>query len=784
MTRAGLLQSSCVLLVTFGLTIPLTSVAGMNPTVRKNCKIFAKYRLEAEITHTVGNKHCRRVDTGCGYAEVEVPCFYPYAYGSGQIGSGAAPWTLTSVDGTYSGGRAFISPANLGPESVGVARGAITPVVDFADGPNNTTIVTIHDFTGSISAKSNSLFGDAFRCVVWKGSTIADSALTPTNILWDGGVRIEDGGAFALGTFSLSDFVITTTTDDSTGFPVILVTPIEGLTKTIIVNDADLDNSVAVSMFDDVGYGVYDPNGIFSDSHAYSSMLTIDATGGSGTYAGKMDFPTGSAPSAVTIGDLNGDGKPDLVAANQFGSSVSVLLGNGDGTFGAKQDFATGAGPYSVALGDLNGDGALDLAAAIFGDSAVSVLIGDGLGGFGPKTDYPAGEGARVVAIADFNGDANLDLVTANQLDTTVTVLLGDGTGGFGPKTDFRAGDTPVSVSSADLNGDGIPDLVETNYYVGTVSVLLGNGDGTFGPKTDFAAGAGADAVAIGDLNGDGKLDLVVENQTNSSISVLLGNGSGGFGPRTDFQTGGSPYTLALRDLNGDGKLDVATANVGSNTVSILIGDGAGGFAPRNDFATGVTPVGVAAADMNGDGVPDLAVASQPSNTVGVLLGLGGSILPAGTTSLDIGANQTYTITPAAGFIIVDVWVDGVSQGPITSYSFTNVTTNHKISVKFARGALGVNADGPVAFALEGVRPNPSTGRELSVAFALPNASAAYLELVDVSGRMMSKREVGALGAGRHIVQMNNPRGIEPGLYWVRLVQGTNHRAARVAVVQ
>ena len=85
---------------------------------------------------------------------------------------------------------------------------------------------------------------------------------------------------------------------------------------------------------------------------------------GDGTFGAKTDFATGPVPVSVAIGDLNGDGKPDLAVANCDSNTVSVLLGNGDGTFGAKTDFATGSGPGSVAIGDLNGDGKPDLAVA------------------------------------------------------------------------------------------------------------------------------------------------------------------------------------------------------------------------------------------------------------------------------------------------------------------------------------------------------------------------------------------------------------------------------------
>src|SRR5262249_50984465 len=107
----------------------------------------------------------------------------------------------------------------------------------------------------------------------------------------------------------------------------------------------------------------------------------------------------GNRPDSVAIGDLNVDGKPDVVTANLNDSTVSVLLGNGDATFGAKTDYAAGSSPNSVAIGDLNGDGKPDLATANFVGNTVSVLLGNGDGTFGARRDYFAGSGAASVAI-------------------------------------------------------------------------------------------------------------------------------------------------------------------------------------------------------------------------------------------------------------------------------------------------------------------------------------------------------------------------------------------------
>jgi hypothetical protein len=334
------------------------------------------------------------------------------------------------------------------------------------------------------------------------------------------------------------------------------------------------------------------------------------------------DYPVGSNPVSVAIGDLNGDGRLDLAVANLYSSTVSVLLGTGGGGFGARTDFVTGTSPYSAAIGDLNGDGRPDLVAVNASSSTVSVLLGTGGGSFGAKTDFATGNNPHLVAIGDLSGDGKPDLAVTNYGAATVSVLLGTGGGSFAAKTDFGVGTTPHSVAIGDLNGDGRPDLAVTNLGVTstTLSVLLGTGGGNFGPKTDFTTGTNPFSVVIGDLNRDGKPDLAVANYYSNTVSVLLGTGSGSFGAKTDFAAASNPVSVAIGDLNGDGSFDLAVLNAGSNSISVFLGNGAGSLAPRTDFGTPSDPFVVAIGDLNEDGRPDLGIACQTNNLVRVML--------------------------------------------------------------------------------------------------------------------------------------------------------------------
>jgi hypothetical protein len=315
--------------------------------------------------------------------------------------------------------------------------------------------------------------------------------------------------------------------------------------------------------------------------------------------------PAGAGPSSVAVGDLNGDGIPDLVVADALSNTVSVLLGNGDGTFQAPRQFAVGAFQTPNPLG----------------------------------AEFKLPTFRRKVVLADLTHNGKLDIVVTNYDSGDVSVLLNRGDGTFEPQRRFDATTAPFDVAVGDLTGNGIPDLVVASADLSgmsTVAVLLGRGDGTFQPERTFMVPTPGDvafsSVAIADLNHDGKADLVFSGSPSFQLTVFLGNGDGTFQPGTDFPSNRLGTGVVIGDVNGDGNLDITTSGLDPGSLSVLLGNGDGTFSPLVNpntgspgFLAGQNPVAVTFADVGSamtqpdgsmilgppDGQPDLIVAAS-----------------------------------------------------------------------------------------------------------------------------------------------------------------------------
>ncbi|MBS1647746.1 MAG: VCBS repeat-containing protein [Bacteroidetes bacterium] len=333
------------------------------------------------------------------------------------------------------------------------------------------------------------------------------------------------------------------------------------------------------------------------------------------------NYTVASGAISSVSADFNGDGNPDVAAANFSANSVSVLLGNSSGALGTPTSYSVGNRPMALCSADFNSDGMPDVAVVNYIDNNVSVLLGIGGGALGTATNYSIGSGAYGIVAADFNGDGKADLATANYSSATVSVFLNSGTGTFGSPANYGVGTNPYSLTSADFNNDGHLDLAIANYGSANVSVLLNSGSGgTFGAAANFGTGGNPESVTTADYNGDGKPDLATANFGNDSVSVLLNAGAGAFGSALNYAAGNNPSAATSADFNLDGKPDLAIANNGGDNVSLLLNIGSGTFGAAINYNVEISPTSVLSADFNSDGKPDIATANFGDNSVSTII--------------------------------------------------------------------------------------------------------------------------------------------------------------------
>jgi hypothetical protein len=392
-------------------------------------------------------------------------------------------------------------------------------------------------------------------------------------------------------------------------------------------------------------------------------QVTVLIGNGNGTFAGPQLVPVGIGAWPPAVGDLDGDGKADLLVPRDsqgFTSMyayVDLLHGNGDGTFLAQGALDAGQVPIFLLSVDLDHDGGLDLVAVNRNSHDISVMLGNGAGAFSAQQRYPVGLLPIAAVAGDFNGDPARDVIVLNNISGDVSVLLGTGSGTLVPQPlTVPVGISPQAITAADFNGDGRLDLAAANLGNpdgggSNFSVLFGNGDGTFSAPVvyDVNPPDGLTAIAAGDFDGDGRPDVAVAHRTEG-IAFWNGLNDGGFIPTGSATAGLAQIVVA--DVNADGRDDLVVANsyLGSgNTVDVLLNPGSGGFWQRASYGVRNLPLSVAVGDINGDGVVDVVAANEGSDNLSVLFGAKGD---AGTFDVRLD----YAAGPGPAAVVLGDW--------------------------------------------------------------------------------------------------------------------------------
>lgn len=397
-------------------------------------------------------------------------------------------------------------------------------------------------------------------------------------------------------------------------------------------------------------------NSMFRTSFSCGANIT------STSFASALNFPvSGSSERTIHTADLDGDGRADVVVANQGGNNLNIFRnistpGNLTvGSFGPIQNFVTNGNPYG------------------------SVIV-------------------------DVDGDGKLDVVTCNYNNDNVSVLRNTSTVGnisFTTAVNFPTGSGPYGIGAGDIDMDGKPDIVTGNYGQGGISVLRNTstvGNISFNGAISYAGGGNSHMVEVVDIDGNGAKDVCVASRTSNAVIVyrnVSAVASISLAPGVNFSTSAGGDALGSADMDGDGKLDLVVAGIQNNNVAVLRNTSVNGTITSSSFAAPVTmntsntSYGLGLGDVTGDGKPDIFLCGnstypliQNLSTIGNIVlsspvqlsGASGSGFHAAIGDLDNDSKNDLLYAPLGGN---DISIFRNTIGVLISTNFSNITCNN-----------------------------------------------------------------------------------------------------------
>jgi len=573
-------------------------------------------------------------------------------------------------------------------------------------------------------------------------------------------------------------------------------------------------------------------SGESSYSHQPSRPALIRNAGGR-----RLEAPSlrdiARTPYVLAAGRFRTGEPEDLVVSDDV--TVTLLRNRGDGTFAGEVDLARGS---LLDVVDLDADGRSDVI-SVDGET-IEIRLADGSGGFSAPAAVTAG---RYIAAADFTGDHRTDLAVILPNDD-LGILAGDGSGGFESAQGFGpVSGLCFPLQAVDLDGDGLADLASARRgWLGSVEedslcVWWGTGSGFTESSTfDLGPARPSDSWTVpmdlktGDFNGDGLPDLAVikgdpgTGGVRGFVRMLPNLGNRAFGSLSPaLITGVDPYAGTVADFDGDGLDDLAVVELSTDdtgTFSVFKGspDGTLAAVPPSPYSSSYLlhhwAWSITTGDFDRDGRTDVAVGCGSHSYLGAVVLAVPNITPftptiptlASLVSVDARPDRVSLLWDLGGSRVATAIVERRAP-PVDWAALASVTPDGSGRVHFddltvvagARYAyrlrLGSGPDGTttaetwievppaLAFALEGARPNPTSG-PLAVAFTLPSSARTTLDVLDVTGRRVRTRAIESPTVGRQQLNLEGDGALAPGLYFVRLRQEQRTALTRVAVVR
>ncbi len=355
-------------------------------------------------------------------------------------------------------------------------------------------------------------------------------------------------------------------------------------------------------------------------------------------------------------GDFDGDGFDDLAVADS-GSTTYYVRSRGDGTFDAPVSLRQARGARWIAVGDWNKDGILDLASSNLSSGTLTIFVHDGEGNF-RLTGSPPSHREHTLEALDYDGDGNLDLAMGTGLPG-IQLHQGQGDGTFRFRGTVPGHNQLLGcveyIAVGDFNNDGMDDMAPTciDDQTAYAGISLGNARYRRILRDPFAPGT--ESSAVGDMNGDGNDDLALVSNGSTLVRIYLGKGDGTFDSPVHFgNTGNKPVFLIAEDLDADGHLDLVSADNGSSGLTVFYGREGEQFLESSQTVSGYgTAKDYALEDFDKDGLPDFFYADSTRSSVNVYLKPG--VSSANRPSFTISTASRYSLLE-----VVDLNGDGI----------------------------------------------------------------------------------------------------------------------------